>query len=152
MDEHTTNARDEDRQVFRQVRSDIQAGELSWAEELLDGMEDRCAEWHFLKGQIYYRKGWMDEAQQHYEAACEMEPENEEYREAAERMREGMRYSPEGILEGTLSSTLPVLVACGSLCVGGFCVRQCCFCGCDCCFKSCCIPCNECSDFCNRCG
>lgn len=46
MDEYTTNAhgREEDRQVFRQVRSDIQAGELSWAEELLDGVEDRCAE------------------------------------------------------------------------------------------------------------
>lgn len=149
MDEHTANTSRRDEDVFRQIRDHIQAGELSRAEELLDGVENRCAEWYFLKGQVYYRKGWMDEARRHYEAACEMEPENEEYREAAAWMRKGTRYSPEGILEGTLSATLPLLVACGSVCAGGLCVRQCCFCGCDCCFDTCF---DICLSDCRNCG
>ena len=54
---------DENALIFQQVRSDIQAENFSQAEELLDGIEDHCAEWYFLKGAVYYRKGWMDEAQ-----------------------------------------------------------------------------------------
>lgn len=120
MDEHTTDAhgREEDRQVFRQVRSDIQAGELSWAEELLDGVEDRCAEWHFLKGAICYRKGWMDEARRYYQSAYRMEPGNEEYKRAAVWMRDGTHYHPKGKPFGTLCTedVLPRLCCAASVC------------------------------------
>nr|WP_325212263.1 tetratricopeptide repeat protein [uncultured Oscillibacter sp.] len=144
MDGHTTNTRDEDRQVFRQVRSDIQAGELSWAEELLDGVEDRCAEWHFLKGAVCYRKGWLDEARQHYEAAAGLEPGNEEYKRAAERMQEINRYRPKGMPAGTLSA-LPDLAVCGIICAGGFCSYKCFEYSMLCCcesFTNGCINCN----------
>lgn len=144
MDEHTANTPERDEDVFRQIRSDIRAGNLSWAEELLDGVADRGAEWHFLKGAVCFRKGWMDEARQHYEAACKMEPENEEYRKAAVWMREGKRYSPRGTLEGTLSTAVPALVVCGSILAGGFCARQCCVCGGKSCMNgcACCLTCG----------
>ncbi len=158
MDEHTASSpgRDEnaDAQVFLKVRSDIQAEELLRAEELLDGVEDHCAEWHFLKGAVYYRKGWMDEAQTHYETAARMEPENREYREAVDRMKNEERYIPGGDPFGTLSaSTVSCLTVLG---VAGFSCLTCRLCACHsykCCYELCGdVYCCCGSNFWNRCG
>lgn len=82
-------------------------GNLSWAKELLDGVEERCAEWHLLKDAVCCRKDWMDEARQHYEAAFRMEPGNPEYKETVKRMRSRKYYHSEGMPAGTLSDNLP---------------------------------------------
>ena len=146
MDEHTANAPGRDEDVFRQIRSDIRAGKLigrgslSQAEELLDGAEGRGAEWHFLKGAVCYRKGWMDEARRHYEEASRMEPENPEYRKTVERMREMKRYRPKGTPADTLSA-LPDLAVCGIICAGGFCGWFCCHQSTLYCTKSCMYTC-----------
>ena len=88
--------------LFQEVCAAIQALDLARAEALLDQSGDRQAEWYFLKGAVYYRKGWMDEAQRHYETAAWMEPQNPEYRQAAERMRNEQTYRPDGKSFGTL--------------------------------------------------
>ena len=67
---------------FQRVRSAINQGDLNLAEELLNASNDRGAEWHYLKGAICYRRGWMDEAKRYYETAVQMEPNNPEYRRA----------------------------------------------------------------------
>lgn len=74
-----------------EIRAAIQRGDIARARALLDSVRDRGAEWFFLMGAVYYRQGWMDEALRHYEAAARMEPENPEYRQAAERMQNGPR-------------------------------------------------------------
>jgi len=109
---------EKDNLIFQQVRSAIQALDLARAEELLNGAEDHCAEWHFLMGAVYYRKGWMDEARQHYEAAEKLEPENQEYRRAAEWMRSGTHYSPKDKSFGTLcvEDILPGLCCAAKIC------------------------------------
>ena len=68
--------------VFAQVRQLINQGSLSEAESLLQMSSNRSAEWYFLTGTIAYRKGWLDEARQHFWTACNMEPGNFEYRQA----------------------------------------------------------------------
>ena len=47
---------------FSDIRVMIQQNRLVEAEELLDGtpLNKRDAEWYFLKGSIYYSRGWLE--------------------------------------------------------------------------------------------
>ena len=67
---------------YASVRSKIQMGDLAGAESILDGMTDRDAEWHYLKGVILLRRGWYDGARQHFTNAHNMDPSNQEYAQA----------------------------------------------------------------------
>ncbi len=67
---------------FGQIRAAITQGNLNLAEEMLQRTSQRSAEWFFLMGTVYYRKGWYDEASRCYQQACAMEPGNAEYRSA----------------------------------------------------------------------
>lgn len=69
--------------IYTQVRNAINVGNVSLAEELLSRVSQRDAEWHYLRSNVCYRKGWFDEAMQEINQACAMAPGNSEY----ERMR-----------------------------------------------------------------
>ena len=71
---------------FTQVRSALNAGDVARAEALLSASGNRNAEWNFLMGSVYYRKGWMDEARNYYQRAVNMDPNNAEYRQALNYM------------------------------------------------------------------
>ncbi|MCL1829006.1 MAG: DnaJ domain-containing protein [Oscillospiraceae bacterium] len=71
------------------IRAAINSGNLSLAERLLNSSTDRNAEWHFLMGSMYYKKGWIDEAGRYFRTASEMEPSNIEYRQAMSYMNSG---------------------------------------------------------------
>jgi curved DNA-binding protein CbpA len=74
--------------TYAQARQYINAGNLDGAERLLQGC-GKNGEWYFLMGSIAYRRGWMDEARQNYQIACQMEPGNMEYRQALNMMQQG---------------------------------------------------------------
>lgn len=123
--------------VFQQVRTAIREGKYAWAETLLDGVRDHGAEWHFLMGALCFRKGWMDEAQRHYESAAQMDAGNEEYRRAAERMRNGPCYHPKERPFGTLfaenlcvglGAAFVFCGVCGACGTCGFCAGTCYIC------------------------
>lgn len=67
---------------YGDVRNYLAAGRYADAETVLDGVPagSRNAEWYFLKGQVLYRKGWLEDAYAHYATACRMDPSNTEYR------------------------------------------------------------------------
>ena len=69
---------------FSDVRNLIMNGRIADAEQILNGvpMEGRNAEWHFLKGTVLYKRGWWEEAYNHFTTACQMDPQNMEYRAA----------------------------------------------------------------------
>lgn len=71
---------------FNQVRANINNGNIGAAEDLLNRISNRSAEWYYLKGLIFLRKGWYDEAFSHIQTAVNMEPGNFEYRSALNRM------------------------------------------------------------------
>ena len=71
------------------VRSLINSNRLDEAENMLNSMGNRDAEWYYLKGEIAYRRGWMDEARQNYQTACAMVPGNLEYRRALQTVQGG---------------------------------------------------------------
>ena len=70
--------------AFSDVRNYIMAGRIADAEQLLNGVpvESRNAEWYFLKGSVLYRRGWLEEAKEHFTRACQMDPGNPEYQAA----------------------------------------------------------------------
>jgi molecular chaperone DnaJ len=67
---------------FAQARNYINSGNIMAAEQLLDRSGNRTAEWFYLKGVIFMRKGWYNEANTNLQTACSMEPNNPEYRNA----------------------------------------------------------------------
>ena len=73
---------------FADIRRLIMTGKIIEAEEVLDGVpsDRRDAEWHFLKGSIFYKRGWLDEAFRHFQTAVTMNPGNMEYRSAYNQM------------------------------------------------------------------
>lgn len=86
---------------FNDIRRLIAEGRLVDAETLLNGIPShaRDAEWHFLKGSVLYKKGWLEDAYHHFAAACRMEPANAEYRAAYDQMtyqRQTGRYNYPG--------------------------------------------------------
>ena len=77
---------------YAQVRAYINANQLDAADSLLNTAPHRDGEWYFLKGTIAYRRGWLDEARQHYQTACAMVPSNYEYQNALRSVQGG--YTP----------------------------------------------------------
>lgn len=70
------------------IRNLINNGRLAQAERELDAVasSDRDAEWHFLRGSVYYKNGWTGEAYNQFQQAAGMEPGNPEYQQAVQRM------------------------------------------------------------------
>lgn len=81
---------------YARVRQLINTGRTAEAETLLDrtAVGDRNAEWHFLKGVLLYRNGWVQDARSEIETACRMDPYNNEYRSFQQRMNSGAAQSP----------------------------------------------------------
>jgi curved DNA-binding protein CbpA len=69
---------------YSDVRNLIMSGRIADAEQILNGVppESRNAEWYFLKGTVLYKRGWLEEAYNHFSRACQMDPNNAEYRAA----------------------------------------------------------------------
>ena len=83
--------------LYTRVRQAINFGDLGQADQLLRSAPSQDGEWHFLMGSVAYRKGWLDEAMQHFQVACNMDPGNAEYRQALTMMqRGGAAYRPYG--------------------------------------------------------
>ena len=69
---------------YNDVRIMIQQGRIADADQILSGVPShmRDAEWYFLKGTVLHIKGWTEQAYENFKRAYEMEPGNNEYREA----------------------------------------------------------------------
>lgn len=96
---------------FSDVRSLIMSGRIADAEQILNGVpaERRNAEWYFLKGSVLYRRGWLEEAKDHFSRACQMDPGNGEYSAALNQaMNQGSGmyggYNPGGMNAGGCNS------------------------------------------------
>ncbi len=78
---------------FSDVRQRVNAGRIDDAETILDGIPNnmRNAEWHYLKGVIHQRRGWMNEAYRCYQTACQLDPQNSEYMAAFNALNNNAR-------------------------------------------------------------
>ncbi len=71
-----------------EIRRLIQSGEVTNADSMLNAVpnEYRNAEWYFLKGSVCYSRGWLGEAINNFNRACQLDPNNYEYRAALNQM------------------------------------------------------------------
>ncbi len=111
---------------FADIRSLIQNGRLEDAQMLLDGIpnSNRNAEWYFLSGSVMYKRGWFEGAYSNFSTATRMDPSNQEYRAAFERIQHqnSKQYSPYASSSnmGGCGSMDP----CTSLCVADCCCEM----------------------------
>lgn len=109
-----------------QIRDAINKGNLSLAEEMLRRSTNRNAEWYFLMGTVYFRKGWYDEARSAYMQACSMDPNNVEYRNALNMLNMGAGYGGYRPMNSMsmcdcCTTLLCMNCCCNSCCGGGGC-------------------------------
>ncbi len=84
-----------DASAFDEVGSAIRSGDLSRAQQLLDAFNERSAEWHYLQSVVFYKKNWMNESKKQLEIAMQMDPANEKYRAAYEKLKARADYSQQ---------------------------------------------------------
>lgn len=108
---------------FTDVRQCINSGRIDDAETILNGVptQIRNAEWHYLKGVIHQRRGWLNEAYGCYQTACQMDPGNREYAAAFNAMNNNSR---GGYRTSEKSSDSDVC----NICSGLLCADCCCEC------------------------
>lgn len=104
---------------YAAIRRLIQAGNIAAAQQQLEQISARDAEWYFLTGSVYYRRGWFDEARRHFQTACNINPNNMEYRNALLQMG-GMNTAYRTYGSGTGMSTCDCCAGlmCADLCCG----------------------------------
>ena len=80
---------------YNSVRIYIQRNMVNEAETVLNGIpeNERDAEWHFLRGMCFYRRGWSDQANVEFQTAVNMDPNNQEYRTAVNNINAQRNYN-----------------------------------------------------------
>ena len=79
--------------IFAEIRRAINVGDILKAQNLLNSVpaSERGAEWSFLSGCVMLRRGYYVDAQRYFDMATSQDPSNEEYRRAAETVRNSAR-------------------------------------------------------------
>ena len=111
--------------LYSQVRQAINQGNLGLAEQLLQRSSARDAEWFYLMGTVYYRKGWYDEAMRAYTQACQMDPSNMEYRTALNNLNMSGGYGGYRPMQEANMCDM-----CMQLAICNCCLNMCCNAGC----------------------
>lgn len=111
---------------FYEIRQKINNGNLNGAEELLERISMRTAEWYYLKGLLSFKKGWYDMAFSHVQTACNMDPSNFEYRQTLNRMNgNANNYRQSSAYRGYNRNNDPDMC---SICTTLYCADCCCEC------------------------
>jgi molecular chaperone DnaJ len=73
--------------IYNEIRRDIQSGNINGAESKLNRITMRDAEWNYLMGLLFLKKGWYDNAYNYIVNACNIEPNNFEYRQTLNNLQ-----------------------------------------------------------------
>ncbi|MBP5177905.1 MAG: hypothetical protein ILP02_04940 [Clostridia bacterium] len=90
------SARVDETGSFKSVDEAIKEGDYKKAQEILDGFDSRSAEWHYMQSVVFYKKNWVNESKKQLEIAKEMDPDNEKYKRAYDRMIEKLNQPQAG--------------------------------------------------------
>lgn len=118
---------------FYNVRIYIQRNMIDQAEQALDSTPsgNRTAEWYYLKGMCAYRRGWSEQAFSNFTTACNMDPNNREYRAALNNMQNQRTYNYGGYNQPNMNTQGSC--SCCDVCAAMMCAD----CLCDCCGAGC---------------
>ncbi|MCQ2452279.1 MAG: DnaJ domain-containing protein [Oscillospiraceae bacterium] len=109
---------------YERIRQAIQQNNITQAEQMLNACPNRNAEWNFLMGVVYQRKGWLDEAYRYAENAVRMEPGNMEYNSFYQQLASsGSAYNP--VRYQNMGSDCDSCDICSMLCLANLCCGGC---------------------------
>ena len=80
---------------FTRVEELVKSGDIQEAQRVLDGFNERTAQWHYLQSLVFYRKNWMNESKKQLEIAIQMDPSNEKYKETYRKLNDKINYNPQ---------------------------------------------------------
>lgn len=109
--------------TFAQVRNLINMNSLDEAERILDASSNRNAEWFYLKGSLYIRRGWYEQGMNFLRQAVHMDPANFEYRRTLSAI-EQQRQQYRNVGGGMTSDSASMCNCCSNL----LCADCCCEC------------------------
>ncbi len=106
---------------FAHIRNLLNMNQINEADMELDQMTNRTAEWFFLKGTVFMRRGWHSQGLNFIRQAVNMDPNNMEYRTVLNQyMSQGQQYRNIGT---NMSGVSPC-----DCCQGLICADCCCEC------------------------
>ena len=111
---------------YPQIRRMINEGRYTEADLNLDAVNagGRNAEWHYLKAVILVRRGWIYDALNHIDIACNMDPSNEEYRQLKVNLQHSANTYGRSYRAGNVSTCDGCDVCSSLLCAD--CLCECC--------------------------
>ena len=111
---------------YTRVRELINKRAFADAELILDAVSqsERNAEWNFLKGCVLIQRGWYYDARKYLETACYLDPGNQEYRAALERIKKNTGSYGTTYKTTRSSGASPCDICTGLICAD--CLCECC--------------------------
>ena len=73
--------------LYTRIQTLIIEGNIADAEQILDGVEEKDARWHYLSSHIYLAKNWTNEARKQLEIAIKLDPDNQTYKDELEELK-----------------------------------------------------------------
>ncbi len=128
--------------LFLQVEELIKQGNITEAQRVLDGFNERGGRWHYLQSVVFYRKSWINESKKQLEIAIQLEPDNAKYKESYAKLNEKINYdastgSNAGTGNGSAYRGQTMDSSAGDGQMGGNFCAQCL----DCCYTYMCLSC-----------
>ncbi len=90
---------------FSEVENLIKNNKINEAQNVLDDINDRNAEWHYLQSVIFYKKNWINESKKQLEIALNMEPHNQKYSDAYSKLKQKISYNESQFRSGNAQGT-----------------------------------------------
>lgn len=80
---------------YGNVDSLIRQGKYNEAQDILDSIQDRNGEWHYMQAIVFYKREWLTEAKTQLEMALRDEPDNPKYRASLDKLNLSMNGGPQ---------------------------------------------------------
>ncbi len=75
---------------FKKVEELVKSGKINDAQNILDDMTERDADWHYYQAMVFYKKDWFTDAKKQLELALEKDPDNEKYKKTLQKLEKVM--------------------------------------------------------------
>lgn len=82
----------EGQNVYEEISQLLKSDKISEAQQKLDECNERGAEWHYLQAVVFYKKNWTNDSKKQLEIAMQMDPNNQKYRAAYDKMNAKNEY------------------------------------------------------------
>ncbi len=78
---------------FSDIEILIKKGDIAGAQQKLDDVSERTAEWHYLQSVVFYKKNWVNESKKQLEIAMTMDPHNTKYADSYTKLKQKMAFN-----------------------------------------------------------